>query len=190
MRRAESTALDDSLDLDTLRDVLRAHPVELAILFGSHAGGDTHSASDIDIAVEFTKRDRSDPRYNDVFLGLSADLSAELGTDDVDLVDLHAVSRSVAESIFAHGVLLVGEKEHAANLRRELLGVVAGRTSQSPRDRIDAYLDGDDERHRRAVSRRTTDDERRISRGPPQQNSSCHGSQSRRASVCSFAISP
>lgn len=43
-----------------------------------------------------------------MFLGLSADLSDVLETDDVDLVDLHAVSPALAAAIFEHGVLLVG----------------------------------------------------------------------------------
>lgn len=149
MRDAETTDLDSSLDLDTLRSVLREHPVRLAILFGSHATGTTHSGSDIDIAVEFDDQRPSDPGYNDTFLGLSADLSDTLGTDAVDLVDLQTLSPSLAESIFDHGVLLVGDHDHAAARRREV--TAADAETQSPRERldaalarIDAHLDGGD----------------------------------------------
>ncbi|MDS0301035.1 nucleotidyltransferase domain-containing protein [Halogeometricum sp. S1BR25-6] len=149
MRTVESTALNASLDLDALLGVLREHPVQLVILFGSHATGTTHSASDIDIAVEFDAQRPSDPSYNDIFLGLSADLSDTLGTDDVDLVDLHAVSPALAEAIFENGVLLIGDQERAAELRQQI--TTSDTEPQSPRERLDAalarinaHLDGDD----------------------------------------------
>ena len=139
MRTAESTALNASLDLDALQAVLWEHPVQLAILFGSHATETTHATSDIDLAVEFDDHRPSDPSYNDVFLGLSADLSDTLETDDVDLVDLHMVSPALAAAIFENGVLLVGEQDHATKLRRQL--TAAQSQQQSPRDRLDAALD-------------------------------------------------
>jgi predicted nucleotidyltransferase len=139
MRTAESTAFDTSLDLDALQAVLREHPIRLAILFGSHATETTHATSDIDIAVEFDDHRPSDRNYNDVFLGLSADLSDALETDDVDLVDLHAVSPALTAAIFENGVLLVGEQEHATELRCQILA--AESESQSPRERLDAALD-------------------------------------------------
>lgn len=149
MRTVEATDVDASLDLDTLQAVLREHPVQLAILFGSHSTGTTHPASDIDVAVEFDAQRPADPGYNDAFLGLSADLSDALGTDDVDLVDLHAVSPALASSIFDHGILLVGNLERAAELRRQV--TAADIETQSPRERldtalarIDSHLDGDD----------------------------------------------
>lgn len=139
MRTAESTTLDASLDLDALQAVLREHPVRLAILFGSHPTRSTHATSDIDLAVEFDDHRPTDPSYNDVFLGLSADLSDVLETDDVDLVDLHAVSPVLAAAIFENGVLLVGAAEHATELRRQLTAHESDQ--QSPRDRLDAALD-------------------------------------------------
>ena len=120
MRTTASTALDASLDLDALQAVLQEHPVQLAILFGSHATETTHPRSDIDLAVEFDAHRPSDSSYNDVFLGLSADLSDALETDDVDLVDLPAVSPALATAIFENGVHLVGEQAHATELRRQL----------------------------------------------------------------------
>jgi predicted nucleotidyltransferase len=139
MRTAESTTLDAALDLDTLQAVLGEHPVRLAILFGSHATETTHATSDIDLAVEFDEHRPADPSYNDVFLGLSADLSDTLETDDVDLVDLHAVSPALAAAIFENGVLLVGTEEHAAELRHQL--TTSEDDQQSPRDRLDAALE-------------------------------------------------
>jgi predicted nucleotidyltransferase len=138
MRTAASTAFDSSLELDALLAILREHPLRLAILFGSHATDTTDTTGDIDLAVEFNEHRPSDPSYNDVFLGLSADLSSALETDAVDLLDLHAVSPALAESIFEHGILLVGEEAHATELLRELTIPEADR--QSPRERIDGAL--------------------------------------------------
>ena len=138
MKTAESIALDPSFDLDALQAVLREHPVRLAILFGSHATETTHATSDIDLAVEFDEHRPSEPSYSDVFLGVSADLSDTLETDDVDLVDLHTVSPSLAAAIFEQGVLLVGEAGHAAEVRRQL--TVRESDQQSPRDRLDTAL--------------------------------------------------
>lgn len=149
MRTAEASDLDESLDLETLREVIREHPVKLAILFGSHATGATHSASDIDLAVEFDTVRPPDPEYNDTYFGLSADLSDTLGTDAVDLVDLHSVSPAVAATVFDTGALLVGTQERVDELRRQL--TASDDETQSPRDRfdsalakIDAYFRGDD----------------------------------------------
>jgi predicted nucleotidyltransferase len=139
MRTVESTALDTSLDLDTLQGVLQEYPVDLAILFGSHATGTAHATSDIDLAVAFDDHRPPDPSYNDVFLGLSADLSDALGTDNVDLVDLHTASPALVTAIFERGILLVGEPAHAAELRQQL--PTAESDQESPRDRLDAALD-------------------------------------------------
>jgi len=109
MRSSENTTTGESLLLQTLQEVLQEHPVQLAILFGSHATGESHSRSDIDMAVEFETVHPSDPAYNEVFLGLSGDLSEALETDDVDLVDLQTTSPELAETIFDHGVLLIGD---------------------------------------------------------------------------------
>lgn len=149
MRTAESIGSDTPLDIDLLRAVLRDHPVRLAILFGSHATGTIHATSDIDLAVEFDGHQPTDPEYNDVFLGLSVDLSETLETDGIDLVDLRTTSPQLTEAIFENGVLMIGDNEHAIELRQQ---ITASRSDQrSPRerletalDRIDDHLDGGD----------------------------------------------
>lgn len=147
MRTVEDATLGDSVPLETVRAVLRRHPVRVGILFGSHATGETHSRSDVDIAVEFEGVRSGDPEYNEVFLGLSADLSEALGTDDVDLVDLRTASPELAAAVFERGVLLVGDRETAAVLRDELADEDS--SDRSPRERfdeaiarIDAHLGG------------------------------------------------
>ncbi|WP_458206707.1 type VII toxin-antitoxin system MntA family adenylyltransferase antitoxin [Haladaptatus sp. NG-SE-30] len=138
MRTVESAALDDSLPIETLQSVLGEHSVQLAILFGSHASGAPHTGSDIDIAVELETTQRDDPAYNETFFSVSADLSEALGTDDVDLVDIHTLSPDIATVVFDQGVLLVGDQSHANELRRQLTN--SSSETQSPRDRFDIAL--------------------------------------------------
>ncbi|SFT08525.1 type VII toxin-antitoxin system MntA family adenylyltransferase antitoxin [Halostagnicola kamekurae] len=139
MRTTEEATLDESVPLETLREVLQEHPVKLAILFGSHAQGETHAGSDLDIAVVLETVRPADPDYNDIFFGLSADLSATLETDNIDLVDLQTASPDLVESIFTQGVLLIGEPEDVAANRNQLRP--AESSDRSPRERFDAALE-------------------------------------------------
>ncbi|SEP19752.1 Predicted nucleotidyltransferase [Halogranum amylolyticum] len=138
MRTVESAAIDDSLPVETIRGILREHSVQCALLFGSHATATTHPTSDIDIAVELETTRREDPTYNDAFFSLSADLSEALETDDVDLVDIHTLSPRVAASVFEEGILLVGDPEHAEELRRRVTDKSSD--TRSPRERFDDAL--------------------------------------------------
>lgn len=138
MRTSKETDLDESVPLETLREVLQEHSVQLAILFGSHVQGETHAGSDLDLAVSFETVRPSDPGYNDVFFSLSADLSAVLETDDIDLVDLQTASPDFAESIFTQGVLLVGEPEDVAIVQSQLQASKS--SNRSPCERFDSAL--------------------------------------------------
>lgn len=147
MRTPESVHGPIGVDVDVLRSVLQSHPVRLAILFGSQATGETHGASDIDIAVVFESVRPSQEAYNKTFLSLSADLSRTLETDAVDLVDLRTASSSVLSSVFEDGILLVGDPEDVTTLREQL--DTPPRETPSPRERmdralanIDAHLEG------------------------------------------------
>jgi uncharacterized protein len=139
MRTVETATLPESLDIEALQAVLRDHPVQIALLFGSHATDTAHDASDIDIAVVFESQRPSDPAYNETFFGLSADLSETLQTDAVDLVDLHTLPPTVAASVFEHGLLLIGKQDRAAELREQLTTPQIEPT-QSPRQRLDEAL--------------------------------------------------
>ncbi|MFP8953779.1 type VII toxin-antitoxin system MntA family adenylyltransferase antitoxin [Natrialbaceae archaeon A-arb3/5] len=130
-------AADESLPLEPIREVLRGHPIEIGVLFGSHARGDSHSGSDIDIAVEFEDIDPTDSNYNEVLFGLGADLSEALETDEVDVIDLHRASPELVDSIFEQGILLVGDPEHATDVRNRLTTTPS---DQSPRERFDAAI--------------------------------------------------
>lgn len=134
---------DVPVDVDAIVGVLEAHPVRIGILFGSRAGGTTHSRSDVDVAVELDGLRPGDEGYNEAFFGLSAELSLTLETDDVDLVDVHSCPPSVVEGIFEDGVLMLGDERHAEALRRQPTG---GATDErSPRERPDELLSRIDE---------------------------------------------
>lgn len=138
MRAVESAELDPTFPLEAIRSTLEAHPVRLAVLFGSHARGDSHARSDIDLAVEFEGIRPGQPAFNEAFFGLSADLSEVLETDDIDLVDVHSLSPPLARSVFDDGVILVGSERRAEQLRAEL-GAEVDR-DRSPRERFDEAL--------------------------------------------------
>lgn len=138
MRTVEATDRTFSFPVERVRSTLQDHPVAIAILFGSHATDASIPESDIDIAIAFEGIRSGDSGYNTAFLGLSADLSDALGTDDVDLVDLHSMSPSLVEAIFEHGVLLIGTEETAAGLHQHL--TESNAADHSPRDRLDTAL--------------------------------------------------
>jgi hypothetical protein len=57
---------------------------------------------------------------NEVFFTLSADLSETLGTDDIDLVDVHTLSPTLAATVFDYGIRLVGDQTRAVELQHRL----------------------------------------------------------------------
>lgn len=138
MRTWKEATLDKSLPLERLQKVFEEHEIRLAILFGSHASGETHSRSDVDIAVDLEDVQPADPEYNKRFFGLSAELSETLETDEVDVVDLQRASPELAATIFDHGVILIGNPEYAASLRDQLTSTES--STHSPRERFDAAL--------------------------------------------------
>lgn len=69
---------------------------------------------------------------------MSADLSEALETDNVDLVDLQTTSPELAETIFDHGILLIGDPEHVADIQSQLSATE--KQTQSPRERFDAAV--------------------------------------------------
>ena len=138
MRPVEAADLGEAVPLDALRSVLDEHPVRFAVLFGSHATGDRHSRSGVDIAVEFEELGPGNDGYNEVFFGLGAEVSEALGTDDVDLLDVHGLSASLARSVLDEGVLLTGERERVKALRQQSIG--DEHDERSPRERCDDSL--------------------------------------------------
>lgn len=138
MRAVETAELDPSFPLEAIRSTLEAHPVRLAVLFGSHARGESHARSDIDLAVELDGIRPGQPTFNEAFFGLSADLSETLETDGIDLVDVHTLSPPLARVVFEEGVILVGSERRAEELREELGADIE--RDRSPRERFHEAL--------------------------------------------------
>lgn len=119
---------------ETIATVLSDHPVTVGILFGSRARGDADAGSDVDVAVTFESLEPGDDGYNDALFGLSAALATELGTDDVDVVDLQTTSPTLARVIFEEGIVLVGADRDVEATRESVL---AGSEDASPGERFD-----------------------------------------------------
>jgi len=130
---------DGGTVVETVTSVLDDHPVEVGILFGSHARGDEDPASDVDVAVAFEDSEPGDTGHVETRLRLGADLALTLGTDDVDVVDLRSAPPALVRAVFRDGVRLVGSERTARRLRAELLDDVK-EDSRSPAERFDDAL--------------------------------------------------
>jgi predicted nucleotidyltransferase len=83
---------------EALRPLMRRPDVQLIILFGSAARGDTHRDSDIDVGILAVEA--FDP------IGMTNEISGYLGTSRVDVVDLRRASPLLALEALRHGRLL------------------------------------------------------------------------------------
>jgi predicted nucleotidyltransferase len=133
----ESKVEESKLPMGRLRSTLEEQPVQLAVLFGSHARGRSHAGSDVDIAVEFDGIRPDDDEYNETLFGLVAELSRTLDTDDVDVVDIHTLGPDVASAVFENGTVLLGDEARFQELGEEL---TRGRDDQPPAERFDDAL--------------------------------------------------
>jgi predicted nucleotidyltransferase len=137
---ARSTADGDDPDVfETVESVLADHPVSVGIVFGSRARGESHEHSDIDIAVAFEELEPGDSGHLNLRLQLGADLALALGTDDVDVIDLHSAPPALLRAIFRDGKQVVGTDEAASHLRETLLSEAA-EDHRSPAERFDDAL--------------------------------------------------
>lgn len=130
-----------SVDVEVLERVLEAHPVRLAVLFGSTTDGSATPASDVDIAVEFESEDVALPRRHRARATLVADLAEALGTDDVDVADLDTVRPAVGAAALGSGILLVGDEDRAVSLREHFEERTETETHEDRLQRFDAIVD-------------------------------------------------
>ena len=96
-----------SVDRDRLVSVLGDAPVTVAVLYGSHARGEATSDSDMDLGVVFDDDLDSTARTR-ARLRLIERLSAELGTDAIDVVPLAHTGTSLRRSIHQEGIVIYG----------------------------------------------------------------------------------
>lgn len=99
-----------------ISDALGRHPdVQLAIVFGSLAGGKEKWESDVDIAVDVGR-----PLTAGEKMALIGDIAGKTGRP-VDLIDLRTAGEPVIGQILKHGVRILGSNSKYADLIRKHL---------------------------------------------------------------------
>ncbi len=99
------------IDRQNILDALRLHPqIELAIVFGSLAGGTQRSESDLDIAV-----DAGRPLSAEDKARLISELAGRIGRA-IDLVDLQTAGEPLLGQIVKHGSRIHGSNAAYAKL--------------------------------------------------------------------------
>lgn len=129
-----------SVDLETVRTVLRNHPVRLAVLFGSQATGSADGRSDVDLAIEL---ETHEGKRTDLYMRVLTDLSIALDRDDIDLALVEDLKPRVGLATFTHGKLLVGSDDrmrvHRERFERRVERLET--SEPSPGERFDAALE-------------------------------------------------
>lgn len=139
MERVEQTALGDQLPIEDLQYLFERKQMSLAICFGPYARDQTHSGSDIDLAVEFTDKRPGDDSYNDVLFEVYEAVSEVLGTDEVDLLDIHSLPGSLTRTVLSDGILVYGDMNRVETLREH--HSKKDRQQQSPQERLDNAIE-------------------------------------------------
>jgi predicted nucleotidyltransferase len=81
--------------MQKLEDIARRYKLELILIFGSYASGESHSGSDIDIAV-YGQKILSEK----VKIGLISEFSGIFHKEKIDLVDIKTASPLLKKEIF------------------------------------------------------------------------------------------
>lgn len=90
--------------MEKLRDLIERYYLKLIMVFGSHANGETHSESDMDIAV-YSKRVLSEEEK----INLTHELCNIFRTYKIDLVDIKTAPPLLKREIFKDYVVLYQE---------------------------------------------------------------------------------
>ena len=93
--------------MDTLRRAARSHGIRLLVAFGSQVTGQTHAASDVDVAVLLDHPEQDDS------LSLMADLQ-DAFTAQVDVVWLHRADPLLRWAVLRQPQLLLGDPRDLA----------------------------------------------------------------------------
>jgi len=126
----------EGLDLDAVASVTAEFPVIAAVLYGSVARGEATARSDVDIAVAFEEGLSSEDR-TDARLGLIERLTAELGTDAVDVVPLERAPAGLVEDVLSDGIVVYGSPDSIREFDPES---TSRRTGEETLDEFDDVL--------------------------------------------------
>jgi predicted nucleotidyltransferase len=106
---------DRNLNQAILAAISTQPGIRLAILFGSLAGGEGRSESDLDLAVDAGRRLTAGEK-----MALISELAGSTGRP-VDLVDIQAIGEPLLGQILQHGKRILGSDTLYANLIRRHL---------------------------------------------------------------------
>lgn len=109
-----------TVDTETLIECLEPYPIELAVLFGSRATGETNRLSDLDVAVAF-HADVPDEKRRSYVDEIVAEILHQTGVEAIDLVDLDRASPAMGYEILSKGELLIGEESAMTERETECL---------------------------------------------------------------------
>lgn len=126
----------EGIDLDAIAAIAAEFPVSAAVLYGSVARGEATARSDVDVAVVFEEGLTSEAR-TDARLGLIERLTAELGTDAVDVVPLDSAPVGLVEDVLSDGIVVYGSPDSVSELES---GSTSRRTSENTVDEFDDVL--------------------------------------------------
>lgn len=101
-----------------LKQVLGRFPIEQAYLFGSHARGTANALSDIDLAILYEPSADKDTIESQLF----AELSQQLKTDNIDIIDIATASSLLAHRAVLRGIPIITHTAHdTAMLKTKIL---------------------------------------------------------------------
>lgn len=116
----DTLASVEDADISRLGDALGGYPLDVAVLFGSAASGETTELSDLDVGVKFQEDVSAEERIS--FMDeITAEVIGEAGFSAVDLVDLERVPAAVAYRALDTGKVLVGDEADVTRIKERFL---------------------------------------------------------------------
>jgi len=109
MDAAEGNRPED-LNLDKITPVLEDAPITLAVLYGSHARGESRPGSDVDLAVSFYDSLSSVERTR-ARLSLIERLGRGVDTDGIDVIPIDQAPDGLLADILRDGVVVHGSED-------------------------------------------------------------------------------
>jgi predicted nucleotidyltransferase len=132
-------AATNAVDRAALRSTLEEYPLNLAILFGSYAGGSPTPRSDVDIGVVF-EDSCSAAEQRELYLDLHSAVAKTLRTDKVDITLLDDLPATVGrQALQSYGVLL-GNPDVAERIRKRYERAAPQPSHEELIDRLDESL--------------------------------------------------
>ena len=136
MTRPDTPAIE-GVDLDGLTDYLDDADIVFAVLFGSHARGETDPSSDVDIALRFPETLDETERFHRRNR-IDAELQ-EYADGFVDVSDIARLPIPIAYRAIGEGVLLSGDEDAAQRFQKQVTADYERTARERERER-DAFI--------------------------------------------------